>query len=74
MISKITKIFLTVFVIGFMFVLIGCQTSEDVDKNIIKEGALDIILDPSRELDMQFETCANIKDYIDLNDNTNILF
>lgn len=68
MISKITKIFLTVFVIGFMFVLIGCQPNEDVDENIIKEGALDIILDPSRELDMQFETCANIKDYIDLND------
>lgn len=68
MISKITKIFLTVFIIGFVFALIGCKHNSIKKEDIIKEGALDTIIDPSKELDIQFETCTNLKDYIDLND------
>ncbi len=68
MFLKITKSILIVAVIGFVLTLIGCQSSNNVEKNIITEGAIDNIIDPSKEQDLQFETCTKLKEYVISND------
>ncbi len=68
MFFKTTKSILIIFIISFSFILCGCSNNKK-EESIITEGASDNVIDPylSKIVYLPFESCIELKEYIDSN-------